>query len=252
MFIDQIAAAIDGARSHAALNHVSELIWKGWGQGLVNDDQAGQFAERIHDRKAALENVAAGHVIQGKSARDPSRPSIFPPRRLQRAPVRSVAIERRRTLAASSPLPPVLAARFTTSEVAALRIIADEHVLRSRCASTLAEIAARAGTSRSVVKRALKQAETLGLIRITERPVAGAKHLPNLVHVIDAAWLGWLKRGGRIGVQKRSPTAIQDSKRLFGRERAPVAPPSSSYEREGRPGDQRGSAYNRCYADASG
>jgi hypothetical protein len=47
-------------------------------------------------------------------------------RRRQRSPDRQASIERRRRLAASGPMPPALAARFTTSELAALRIIGDE------------------------------------------------------------------------------------------------------------------------------
>src|SRR3954454_3368543 len=44
----------------------------------------------------------------------------------QRAPVRAVAIARRRHLAASGPMPPALACRFTVSELAVLKIVGDE------------------------------------------------------------------------------------------------------------------------------
>ena len=219
MFIDQIASAIETARGHAQLNQISRHIWQAWGEGLLGEDDAGRFAEAIHDRKAALGEGRTGDF------RSSGRPSIFPPRRPQRAPVKAVAIERRRKLAASSPMPPALASRFTTSELACLRIVADEHVIKGRCTCSLAEIAARAGTSRSVLKRALRLAVELGLITVTERPVPGAKHLPNLVRVVDAAWLGWLKRGGRIGVQNRDPSARKDSKRAFEGRNAKVAPP---------------------------
>src|SRR3954471_20238703 len=48
------------------------------------------------------------------------QPSLFPLRRLQRAPQRPVAIARRRHLAASGPMPPALACKFTVSELAVL------------------------------------------------------------------------------------------------------------------------------------
>ena len=64
----------------------------------------------------------------------PGRPSIFPPRRPQRAPVRAVAIARRRHLAASGPMPPALACKFTTGELAVLRIVGDEVRAGGLCA----------------------------------------------------------------------------------------------------------------------
>ena len=78
----------------------------------------------------------------------PGRPSIFPPRRPQRAPVRAVAIARRRHLAASGPMPPALAAKFTVCELAVLRIVGDEVSGQGACALTIDEIAARAGVCR--------------------------------------------------------------------------------------------------------
>src|SRR3978361_1666639 len=75
----------------------------------------------------------------------------------QRPPVRSIAVERRRRLAASGPMPPALAARFSTGELAALRIVADEVQARGRCELCLDAIAARAGGARSTAKRALRQ-----------------------------------------------------------------------------------------------
>lgn len=230
MFADQVAAAIEGARGHAALNELSRRIWTAWGEGLVTEDDAGRFAELIHERKAALGEAMTGNSPSSR------RPSIFPPRKPQRAPVRAAAIERRRTLAASGPLPPALASRFTTAELAVLRIVADEHLVKGSCDRTVAEIAARAGTSRSVVKRTLRLAAELRLVTVTERPVNGAKNLPNLVRVVDATWLAWLKRGGRIGVQNRPPTdSIGFRKGASGTRNAKTIPGRTKAERWPRP-----------------
>ena len=74
------------------------------------------------------------------------------------------SIERRRRLAFSGPLPAALAAGFTVSELAALRIIGDEVRDRGSCSLYVEEIAARSGTSRSTVKNAMREAQRRGLL----------------------------------------------------------------------------------------
>src|SRR5215207_6283571 len=103
MFCDQMAAAIDGARTLTRLDHLSRSIWQSLAAGAVGDDDAQGLAERLHARRS---------VVRGEIkpvGLPPGRPSIFPPKRLQRAPRRPIAIARRRHLAASGPMPPSLA-----------------------------------------------------------------------------------------------------------------------------------------------
>src|SRR4051812_41816560 len=47
-FCDQIAAAIDGARTLTRLDHLSRSIWQGLAAGAVADDAAQALAERLH------------------------------------------------------------------------------------------------------------------------------------------------------------------------------------------------------------
>jgi DNA-binding transcriptional MocR family regulator len=104
-------------------------------------------------------------------------------------------------------MPGPLAQSFTCGEQAALAVIASEVMEHGTCSLPLDAIAARSGTSRSTVKRAIKQARALGLIHVTERPRPGAKHLPSVIRIVSAAWLAWLKhRMRRIGVQNRTAT----------------------------------------------
>ena len=127
-FCNQMAAAIDGARTLTRLDHLSRSIWQGLAAGAVGDDDAQALAERLHACRAVLRGDLKPVGIP------PSRPSIFPPRRLQRAPQRPVAITRRRHLAASGPMPPALSCKFTVSELAVLRIIGDEVRQHGQCA----------------------------------------------------------------------------------------------------------------------
>ena len=108
---------------------------------------------------------AGGPRSAGGGAGQPAagRPSHFPPKRkAARSPNRRASIERRRTLAASGPMPPQLASQFTTGELAALRIVADAVRERGACMLTLGEIAARAGVCVTTARNALRTGRARG------------------------------------------------------------------------------------------
>src|SRR5580765_5231374 len=169
MFCETVAAAIGSARTLARLDHLSRSIWQAMAAGAVSDDDAQRLAEDLHARRS----VVRGDIVPvGIPA---GRPSIFPPRRLQRPPQRPVAITRRRHLAASGPMPPSLACRFTVGELAVLRIVSDEVRQHGRCDRTLAELAARAGVCRALAKNVLRRASKDGLITIEERRREGRR-----------------------------------------------------------------------------
>src|SRR3954469_13361021 len=206
-FCDQMAAAIDGARTLTRLDHLSRSIWQSLAAGAVADDDAQALAERLHARRSLLRADLQPVGIP------PGRPSIFPPRRLQQAPQRPVAIARRRHLAASGPMPPALASKFTVSELAVLRIVGDEVRQHGRCDRCVDEIAARAGVCRSMVKNAIRTAARLGLMTVEERRREGRRNLPNVVRIMSREWLQWLARGPKpIGVKKITPTAKADKR----------------------------------------
>src|SRR5215210_7202275 len=53
-FCDQMAAAIDGARTLTRLDHLSRSVWQGLAAGAVADDDAQALAERLHTRRGVL------------------------------------------------------------------------------------------------------------------------------------------------------------------------------------------------------
>src|SRR3954447_6414724 len=208
-FCDQMAAAIDGARTLTRLDHLSRSIWQGLAAGAVGDDDAQALAERLHARRAVLRGEIKPVGLP------PGRPSIFPPRRLQRAPQRPVAIARRRHLAASGPMPPALACKFTVSELAVLRIIGEEVRRHGCCDRCVDELAARAGVCRRMVQNAIREAARVGLLTIEDRRREGRRNLPNVIRIVSKEWISWLARGGRssrpsaaplIGCKKLHPT----------------------------------------------
>ena len=200
-FCDQMTAAIDGARTLTRLDHLSRSIWQGLAAGAVADDAAQALAERLHARRSVLRGeIKPVGIPLG-------RPSIFPPRRLQRSPQRPVAIARRRHLAASGPMPPALACKFTVSELAVLRIIGDEVRQHGLCDRCVDEIAARAGVCRRMVQNAIREAARLGLVTVEERRREGRRNLPNVIRIVSKEWSSWLARGGRSSHPPAEPQA---------------------------------------------
>jgi hypothetical protein len=94
-------------------------------------------------------------------------------------------------------MPPALAARFTQAEMAAFRIVSDEVRHHGVCALHIDAIAARAGTCRTTVKNALREARRLNLVTVQERRRRGQKSLTNLVRIVSPEWTAWIRIGGK-------------------------------------------------------
>ena len=192
MFVEQIEAAIAVASS-SSLIELNRAIWCGLSSGALGDDDAQRLAELIHARQT-LTKAANGSVGGPRRVG-----SLYPTRKPQRPPVRSVAVERRRRLAASGPMPPALAARFTTGELAVLRIVADQCRDHGRCTLPVDAIAARAGVGRTTCQRAIREAGRLGMLHVEERRQHGAPNLTNRITIVDREWRTWIERGALKG-----------------------------------------------------
>lgn len=150
------------------------------------------------------------------------RPSIFPPRRLQRSPDRMRSRLRAREKAKLSPIPARLACLFTQKEQAVLCIIAEETLRRGDCRLHIDTIATFAGCGRTTVQNALRWAERLRLLTITERKRPGQKNDTNIVRIVSKEWLAWLQRGPRVGFKRVNPTQeISDPSSCFVRGEGP-------------------------------
>lgn len=194
-----LETAIAGAERRN-LDYIAQRLWTAHGAGLLSDADAQGLAEAIEARRRPVGPGGPQNAAQALQGR---RQSIFPPRRPQRSPDRARSLSRRRQLAASGPMPPAIAAGFTTAELAALRIIADEVAAHGHCDRSIAEIAARAGISRTSAQNAIREAAALGLITVQERRRDGQRNLPNVVRIVSPEWKTWLSKGGR--VQKSAP-----------------------------------------------
>jgi hypothetical protein len=200
MIADQLAAAVAEARSGAALDNLGRILWRGFAEGHIDELAADLVSNAIEARRTVL---AAARTIKAVSA--PVSPSK--PRRAPRTPDRQRSIERRRRLAASGAMPPAIASRFTTGEIAVLSVVAREIQRRGRCELHVDAVAALAGVCRRLVQSTLRAAARAGLISVHERRRRGAPSLTNVVQIEDAGWVTWLRlsKGGGQGAENCTP-----------------------------------------------
>lgn len=204
---DHLSAAITAAHP-TQLDFLSSKVWAAFSSQLISEDQAQHLAEQIQSRRTATQSHREGPGRPGRVFRSGS---IFPPKRPPQRPAdRQQSIERRRRLAASSPMPPALAARFTTGELAVLRIVADEVRQRGSCTRSIPEIAARSGVSETKARMALKIAADLGLLTIEERRVPYAPNLPNLVRIVSREWQTWIAKRSQSPLPRASGHLVRD------------------------------------------
>jgi hypothetical protein len=211
-----LLTAIGGTKSLSTLDGFARAIWADWGAGRLTDEQASALAETLEGRKRevrGIDTVAQRVPHVAALAKGQGRLSHFPPKRkATHSPNRRVSIERRRTLAASGPMPPQLACRFTTGELAVLRLVADEVRTKRHCTLTLGEIAARAGVGMTTARNAIREAAGHGYLTIEERRRDKRPNLSNVVRIVSREWLAWIERGRKFtsaGRGKADPSATK-------------------------------------------
>ncbi|PWB90683.1 hypothetical protein C5688_09160 [Methylocystis sp. MitZ-2018] len=196
------------------LDRIASEIWRGYGVGAINDDDAA-FLQSLIDRRRQLARGRRGAGAHGVA----KLVSRFVPRQRARSHDRQASRDRRRTLGGSAVMPPNLRCHYTEGQRAVLCIIAGEVKHSGNCDLPIDKIAALAGVCRSTVQNALHEARRLGHIKITERPQPGRKNLTNVVHIVSAEWLTWIKRGpaahrpDRIG--SNSPKTVSPTKSTY-------------------------------------
>lgn len=179
--LKQLEAAINAA-PFRSLDDLAKAIWKALAAGQITDADADHFSLALEARREAF--LAANRI-------KPS-PQIKPRPRASTAPQKAAAIERRRRQASSGELPPDIAQHFTLGEQAALTVMAREIRRAGVCAFAMDKLAALAGVCRSTARNALRRAQQLGLIRVTERRVRWWRNLSNIVTLISSDWQRWL------------------------------------------------------------
>ncbi|WP_137131524.1 hypothetical protein [Rhizobium sp. FY34] len=127
---------------------------------------------------------------------------------------RSKAIERRRKWAGGGSMPPDVRAGYSEAERAALAVIADACRRKGFCDLCLDEIGRIAGVSRTSVQNAIRKARSRerSQISVRERPQQGGKSLTNVIKIVCASWIGWIKRA--IGFKRLNTSETGDNNSL--------------------------------------
>jgi hypothetical protein len=219
---DEMWRAVEAAAPDR-LGEVAGAIWKAYGAGGLTDAQAEQLDGLLTARRgaarAAPARVQALAVVAAQLA-----PAVAPPpggegappavahHRTGSRPRSAESAARRRRWAAAGYLPPRLAAAFTPGEQAVLAVIATEVGKRGTCTLAVGHMAALAGVCATVVKRAVRQARTLGLVTVEQRRLTGFRNDTNVVRVASCEWAGWLRlrmpRASHAGLQSIGGTVV--------------------------------------------
>ena len=203
------------AAPRAALPAVASALWKAFGEGHLSEAEAEALSELIEGRQLSDNRRLVGQSLNPRGTHDgtsnPSGPTGSPRSRRGSRPRKDASMARRRRWAASGRLPPAIAARFTLAEQAVLAVVAIEVAKRGRCALAIGAVASLAGVSETSVRRALREARTLGLITVDERRLSRFRSDTNLVAIIDRAWIAWLRLARKVadvggGCQTRQGT----------------------------------------------
>ncbi|GAA0256485.1 hypothetical protein LNAOJCKE_5304 [Methylorubrum aminovorans] len=208
MFAEEIRRQAEIA-PRAALPAVTAALWRAYGEGKITEAEAEALSGLIEARTISAPQRRGNADQPGISSAEgivvPSTPpeaSLVHQSRARRPSVGSrprtdASMERRRRWAASGRLPPGLAARFTLAEQAVLALVAVEVARRKDCRLSIENMAAVAGVCRSTVKNAIREARRLGLLTVEERQITGFRNDTNVIRIISAEWLAWIRLARR-------------------------------------------------------
>ena len=179
MFVEEIRRAVQVCQ-RGRLPELAAAVWKGFAAGAVSEEDAQGLAELIEARKTVTMAPAS------------------PARRVGSRPRSSASLERRRAWTGSGWMPPAIAARFTMGEAAAIGVVVAEIAARGQCMLSIGAIAGRAGVCATIVRNALRQARTLGLLHVEARRVARDRNLPNVVTIVSRELELWVRTRARV------------------------------------------------------
>ena len=171
------------AAAHPAdLDGIIRSIWNALAAGDLSEDDAETLDRIARDR-------------QGRPGWQPDTAKpLAPPRHFGSTPRTPASMERRREWAAGGWLPPEIAKRYTLAGQAVLAVIASEIAAKGHCDLPISAIGAKAGTSDTATRDALRRARDLGHLQSIERRRSYDRSDTSLRTILHRGWGRWLVR----------------------------------------------------------
>jgi hypothetical protein len=178
---------------------IDEIIKGAWGHhfaGALTENDMEVLDEAARTRRAEIGRPPP----QGPKPIGTAKSKLalgWPRRRPRRMPDREASRERARTLGGAAHMPPGVRGKYTEFERAALFIVAREVKHHGFCDLSVGRIAAEAGVCVRTVQNAEAEAIRQGHLCREERERKGAKRKndTNVLRIMSAEWLTWIKRG---------------------------------------------------------
>lgn len=199
---DHLAQSVAASHTSPQLDTLSRAVTVANASDRLSDADAIDLHDAIAARRREL---AAPSSARRSGVKAPPTPCSIhpagPAASSPRSPDRAASIARRRQRATEGWMRPEDARHFTEGERAVLAVVALEVRTKGLCALPIDAIGAFAGACRTLAKRALRLAATLGLLSVTERRVARDRNDTNVVRIVAGGWLRWLRQRG-VGSRK--------------------------------------------------
>lgn len=196
-YAENLFAEFFGMKTLSRIQDAMLRISKDWLEKLIDDDDYQFLSGMLHKAQSLArtsDTVAARMPSVAQAARESGFRSFFPAiKKRPKSPDLQASYERRSKLASLNPMPSNLDQQFTKGQLAVFKVVADQVRVKGCCMLYLGEIAARAGVCLATARNAIREAYRACLLTIQERRVHRSPNKSNIIRIISADWLEWIK-----------------------------------------------------------
>ncbi len=203
---ESVISAVNKTTDSLTLNEIMRAVWLGVSNGSFPEDDAHKISLHVDERRRAIKPKPLMEKVK----------NLFRPTARPRSPDKERSRIRRRMLGGSGVMPDSIRGLYTEGERSVFAVYCFEVKKHGGyCDAPIGKIAALAGVSCTTTQNALRKARRLGHIDVRERPRTGRKSMTNIVRIVFAAWVTWIKRASYlprlIGFKIESPLSTTET-----------------------------------------